>query len=86
MMAVIDAGLSGLAHLQPSFDLIEVTILAEAGSCLLEEEGNISFNALSSDVQYPFIVAFSGLITAFPAADYQFDPVVQLPVKVYGCQ
>ena len=51
-----------LYHLLVSWNNIEFSILTEMCSCLLEVERNISIDTLFSDIEYPIIVADTGII------------------------
>lgn len=60
-IANTDGGLVGLAQLEASRHAIRLAILDGMRSRLVEAEGDVRRNALSSDVKYPFVATWPGI-------------------------
>ena len=76
----------GLAHLFFSWNIIGTPIHAEVGTCLFEVEGDISFDTLFSDIEYPIVVADTGIIAGLTTDCHLFTPRAKLVMEVDGFQ
>ena len=82
-MDILDPGFSCLRDLVFSFDKIQPAVLDEPRAGLFEVKGRIRPQALFTCVQYPFIVARSGVISRFTAAGDLFDfSALQIPLNL----
>ena len=73
-----------LTHLLVAGDLIETAVFTESGTRLLEVEGDISLDALLTDIQHPFIVADTGIASRLAADSHLLTPGAQTAVEVNG--
>ena len=75
-----------LLHLQFSWYSVQAAILEEMSSCMLEVKRHTGSNTLFADVEHPFVITYTAILSRLATNSDLLTPRPYFPMEVDGFQ